>query len=73
MMAVMIVIGRLARPVLELLDHWPGRAFRTFALQRRMSDVKLVVEQLLEITDNFTLAQAIVWFDIDMCRQRRDV
>lgn len=68
-----MAIGGLAWAMLELLYNRAGRTAGTFALQGRMGDMVVVIQHLFEITDNLPLAQAVVWFDIDMRRKGRDV
>ena len=55
--------------VLELLDHRPGQAARTFPLQGGMGDVKVVVEHSFDLADNLPLAQTKLRGEVDMGRQ----
>src|SRR5210317_396330 len=61
------------RAMMQLLNHWPGYTARTLSLKSRVSNMIFMIEQLLESTDYFALAQPEVRFDVDMCRQGCDV
>jgi hypothetical protein len=71
MMSVAFVC--FAGAMLELLNNRSGQTALAFSLHGRVGDMVIVIQQLFESTDNFTLTQAVVRFDINMCRQSRDV
>ena len=70
MMAVAVVFFR---PMVQLLDDRTSDAARALTLKCCMGDVIVMVQHLLEITDYLALAQAIVWFDVNMCRKSRNM
>ena len=69
----MPVFSLLARAMSELFDQRALVTVATLPLKGRVGYMKLLVEQLFEATDNFTLVQAVVRFDIDMSRQSGDM
>lgn len=62
-----------AGPVLELLDDRAGQAPGTFSLQGGMSDVVVVLQHLLDLADDLSLAQPEFRLDVDVGRKRRDM
>ena len=73
MMVVVVAVGRFAGAMFELLDDRSGQATGTFSLKRRVGDVVIVIQHLFESTDNLALTQPVVRFNINVCRQGRDM